>query len=254
MFPQKSLEAIFERDLDQLPLPDADRWVPTEKRDFFPVVAVAALAIFLMVGLMTVAGIRDQVSSSVLASPPARPTSSGGRLIGPLPNDYRNTEFGYNLIVPAWLRVSDVLPANAATKGLLSSVRFTGRNPEQERAFLASAGAASRAGEIPSWDLVIDVWQRDGLSAEQWATQRDGCGRGGDIRVSACTLGSTVIHGTTAVTAEWTESSGATVHAFYFERGPNILVLRYAIGAEGERPQDVTATLLDQVVRSIGLV
>jgi len=49
-------------------------------------------------------------------------------------------------------------------------------------------------------------------------------------------------------------TSGATVHAFYFERGPNILVLRYAIGAEGERPQDVTATLLDQVVRSIGLV
>ena len=244
MFRQNSLEAIFERDLDQLPLPDADRWVPTEKRDLVPVAAVAAFAIFLMVGLVTVAGMR---ASSVLASPPVRPTSSGGRLIGPLPNEYRNTEFGYNLTVPAWLRVSDVPPANAAAKGLLRSVRFTGRNPEQERAFLASAGAASRAGEIPSWDLVIDVWQRDGLSAEQWASQRDGC-------ASSCTLGSTVIHGTTAVTTEWTEPAGATVHAFYFERGPNILVLRYAIGAEGERPQDVTATLLDQVVRSIGLV
>jgi len=86
MLPQ-SLETIFERDLDQLPLPDADRWVPKEKRDLVPVAAVVAFAIFLMVGLMTVAGMR---ASSVLASPPVRPTSSGGRLIGPLPNEYRN--------------------------------------------------------------------------------------------------------------------------------------------------------------------
>ncbi len=245
MFPQKSLEAIFERDLDQLPLPDADRWIPTEKRDFFPVVAVAALAIFLMVGLVTVAGIRDQVSSSVLASPPARPTSSGGRLIGPLPNDYRNTEFGYNLTVPAWLRASNLLPTNAAAKGLLHSVRFTGRSPDQESALLGSAGA--RSGQTPTWDLLIEVWQRDGLSAGEWATQHDGC-------AAACTVGSTVIHGTSAVTAEWTDSSDARVHAFYFERGPNILVLRYAIGPEAERPQDVTPELLEQVVRSIGLV
>lgn len=247
MSPQKSLEAIFERDLDQLPLPDADRWVPTEKRDLFPVAAVAALAIFLMVGLVTVAGIRDQVSSRVLSSPPTlvRPTVIGGVGIGPLPNDYRNTEFGYNLTVPAWLRASNVLPTNAAAKGLLHSARFTGRSPDQESALLGSAGA--RSGQTPTWDLLIEVWQRDGLSAGEWATQHDRC-------AAACTVGSAVIHGTSALTAEWTDSSDARVHAFYFERGPNILVLRYAIGSEAERPQDVTPELLEQVVRSIGLV
>ena len=238
MLPQ-SLETIFERDLDQLPLPDADRWVPKEKRDLVPVAAVVAFAIFLMVGLMTAAGMR---ASSVLASPPVRPTSSGGRLIGPLPNEYRNAEFGYNLTVPAWLRVSTLPPANATAKGLLHSERFTGRSAEQERALVAAGPTA-----IPSWDLVIEVWQRDAFSAEQWAVQRDGCAAG-------CALGSTVIHGTSAVTAVWTESTGTTVHAFYFERGPNILVVRYAVGSEADRPQDVTPELLDQVVRSIGLV
>lgn len=240
MLPQSSLEAIFERDLEQLPLPDADRWVPKEQRDLVPVAAVAAFAIFLIVGLLTVAGLRDQL---VLASPPVRPTSSGGRVIGPLPNDYRNAEFGYNLTVPAWLRVSALPPANAAAKGLLQSVRFTGRSAEQERAVAAATGPTA----TPSWDLVIEVWQRDALGAEQWAVQHDGCATG-------CALGSTAIHGTSAVTAVWTEPTGTTVHAFYFERGPNILVLRYAVGAEADRPQDVTPELLDQVVRSIGLV
>jgi hypothetical protein len=247
MYPRADLEAVFQRDLDQLPLPDTDRWVPAETRDLFPIAAFAVLVIGVLVSVVTVAGIRDQVLSLVLATPPARPTSSGGRAIAPLPKVDRNTEFGYNLTVPAWLRVSDVPPADAAAKGLLRSVRFTGRSPEQERAFLASAGAASGAGEIPSWDLVLEVWQRDGLGAKQWATQDDGCAGG-------CTLGSTDVHGTSAVTAEWTDSSGARVHAFYFERGSNIMVLRYAVGAEADRPQDVTPALLDQVVRSLGLV
>jgi len=240
MLPRSSLEAVFERDLDQLPLPDPDRWVPREKRDLVPVAAVAALAIFVLVGIVTVAGLG---ASSVLASPPIRPTSSGGRLIGPLPNEYRNAEFGYNVTVPAWLRVSTLPPANATAKGLLHSERFTGRNADEERAFAATAAGMA----IPSWDLVIEVWQRDALSAGQWAVQRDGC-------VAGCALGSTAIHGTNAVTAVWSESAGTTVHAFYFERGPNILVLRYAVGSEADRPQDVTPELLDQVVRSIGLV
>jgi hypothetical protein len=110
------------------------------------------------------------------------------------------------------------------------------------------------------WDVVIEVWQRRDLSAEEWATTF-GCGDASS-QVVPCNVTRAElprwVHRITAIPAVLATPTapvrGKTYDKTYvLERGDELIVFRYAVGDERDRPADVTASVLEEIIGSIGL-
>jgi hypothetical protein len=266
MLPELSIERVFRREIDSLPLPAEALWIPERSSVARPILLtllVASAAMILVVAaVLTVRDVADAASSRqgrLLSPLPtlARPTCPAGvwqevpsgRCVSLLPNAYRNEAYGYDLTVPGNWRIQDHSIVGRSDPSLLDRVEFTAWSTEQWRTLVGS-----RYGLIAPWDLIVEVRERNGFSASDWA-RTDGCGAG-------CDASETVVRQTPIFVASWpiVLQQGAQgtralrMHAFYIERGERILILRYAGGDLVEPPSGVSEATLEGIVRSIGLI
>lgn len=245
MFRDGGFRAVLRREMEAIPLPPEGRWTPAadtgrDRGTLF--MAVAAVAGMLIALALVSAQPRVPQEGSVLASPPSRPTTApDGRRIAPLPNVARNIEYGYNLVVPAWFERS-IRPIDArSSEGLLYREIYTAREGQSSVAVTATT--------LPPWDLVVEVWRRGDRGLDE-LTPSFGCAAS-RANTSPCTLRAVQLRYTPAQLVTIT----APVHTriYIVERNDHLIVLRYAIGAESERPADVDEGILDEIVRSLGL-
>jgi len=250
----------LRREVDRIALPPESEWSPKAStgRGLWSLaalaigsLAVAAVALSVVTTDGAAAGAGEVLRRTIgvvplvlqpRPTPPVRPTViEGGRRVLPVPNEYRNTQFRYNLVVPAWFHQTPIAVADSVP-GLLHRAVFTARDEAAEARF---AG-----GRFLPWDLIVEVYQRGDRTSEQWAGDL-GCNRSGPAGASTCALTPTQIHGTPAIVG--TRSAPLTGKMYLIERGDQILVLRYVLGDESNRPQDVTEATLDQIIGSLGL-
>ncbi len=230
------LRQLAERALAEIPVPPL-RAARRERRGPLASTAVAAAVLLVLVAALGAGRLVNEVRGAAgsHASPPVRPTVTAGHAIAPLPNEHRNTRFGYSLLIPAWFRHSEAEAGYPAQPGLRGVEIFTARTASEERTF---AG-----GRFLPWDLIVEVWDRGGMSAEQWARTWYGCADG-------CTVSQTILRGLPTVRAARDAPPAGRI--YLVERGDLLVVLRYGLGEESTRPADVSEAILDQIVRSVG--
>lgn len=242
MLPELSIERVFRREIDSLPLPPESSWVPTRPRArrSIPLTAAVIFATVLVV-LGAVLTVRD--AGDVAA------TSQRGRSIGPLLNlprptcqsggcnVYRSDAFGYGIVLSADWRVAPPLHRGTPPTGQLERVEFTGQTPDEWTL------AVGRDPVVP-WDLVVEVHERRGVLAMDWA-RADGCG------ANPCVVGETTLGQSPAYAASWPVAPSLRMRAYYVERGDRMLILRYVTGPGNAGPHGVTERTLQQIVDSI---
>ena len=246
MIPELSIGHVFQRELDALPLPPEDLWLPRRERTAAPTIALAlACLAFVLVVLVTVVGLQARPEAATAGDAPATRAplpfacDVGGRCVGPLPNLYRSPAFGYNLVVPSSFRRADdgATPA-APGSGLLRRERFTARSAGEDAAALA------RYGPVPPWDFVVEVYDGTVVSAAERA-RLDGCG-------VDCVTTQATIRQAPGLSATWA-SSVLVTHAYYLERSGRLFVLTYVVGPDDTRPALVNESDLLRIVEMIGL-
>lgn len=241
------LRQLAERALAGIAVPDGPRRVAGRPASGVVVLAVAA-AVVVLAALGTarfLSELRD--AGSVAATPPAGPSATDRRDV-PVPVAHRNTRFGYDLVLPASFRRSEaetpLVTLWPRRPELDTREIFTARSPEQERPF---AGAP-----VLPWDLIVEVYERKGATTETWAAWL-GCPIGQPPPgTSPCTYEHTTLAGTPALVA--TIGDPLPGKMYLVDRGDRLLVLRYGLGTDSNRPQGVTAETLERIVHSLGLV
>jgi hypothetical protein len=248
------LHEAFTRELDAVPVPPPERWVPGAKRGvrvptfvLIAMVGVTALALvagsavreFRMMRESAVGGSGPAATPTVAPAtapvtfPPAYPTFIGDQGFAPLPRLAQNTSVPYNLLLPAWFRHSEAEEIAPRPAGLQTIEVFTARTREEEARFLGR-------DPVP-WDLVVETWTRGSRTAEDWARSTYRCAQ-------TCSLSQTRINGVAALVATM---PGHKV--YLIERGDRLIVLRYAVGTEAERPRETSEATLDRIINSLGL-
>ena len=154
-------------------------------------------------------------------------------------NVYRSDAFGYGIVLPEDWRVAPPLHGRTPLAGALDRVEFTNQKPDE---WTMAFGADSTV----VWDVVVEVYDRNGIFAVDWA-RSDGCGG------NPCVTGQTTIGGSPAYAASWPVSPLLRMHAYYVERGRRMLIVRYVTGPGIEGPHGVTEQTLEQIVQSIVL-
>ncbi len=237
----------LRREVDRVALPREDEWIPeiSSERGPWPVLAtigaimMAAVLVILIEARPTESPVAQQPA---VVTPPSRPTTlPGGIGLVPLPIMYHNEQFNYNLVVPAWFHQT-ASTGSPSSPSLLGSVVFTARSEADEAQF-------SR-GQLHPWDLIVEVYRRGDLSVEQWAANL-GCGASGQTASRTCGSAPSVINGVHMLVVTYADPMPGKM--YLVERGEQLLVLRYNLGDESNRPQDVTQLTLDQIITSLGL-
>ena len=246
MLPELSIERVFRRELDDLPLPPQSSWVPTRRtvrRPLSLTAIVIAATVVLVLGAISfvreagdAAATGRRVATTPLLNAP-RPTCLRGGC-----NIYRSDSFGYGISIPVDWRVQDSSRVGRTDPGLLDRVEFTARTPEEWQQLVGV-----RLDLIAPWDLVVEVHERSGFAAMDWA-RSDGCGR------SPCrVVGETTLSQSPAYVASWAVTPSLEMHAYYIERGDRMIILRYVTGPASDAPHGVTEQTLQQIVGSIAL-
>ncbi|TMG43135.1 MAG: hypothetical protein E6H91_16435 [Chloroflexi bacterium] len=246
MLPELSIERIFRREIDSLPLPPEKWWIPdrqTARRSALLTALVISATVVLVLGAVVTAREvgeaaatgRRGVTTAPLQNLP-RPTCLRGGC-----NVYRSDAFGYGIVIPRDWRVQDSSRFGLSDPSLLDRVEFTARTPEEWQLL-----AAVRVDLIAPWDLFVEVHDRNGFAASDWA-RSDGCGR------NPCMVGETTLSQSPAYVASWAVTPSLEMHAYYVERGERMLILRYVTGPGSEGPHGVTERTLEQIVGSIVL-
>jgi hypothetical protein len=242
-----TLLRFAERAVAQIPVPAR----PSERRgrrSLVTDVAVVVAAVALLLGGTFAGRLLNDARSGAATQPSSTPDPAegnvGGPLVAPPPNLVQNPRFGYNLTLPFWFRKSPDAEGAFAQHpglqraGLLSVEVYTSRTSEQEQ------DAATAGRQFRPWDLYIEVWERQGRSAEEWARSWYGC-------ASECTLTDTVLRGAPGVIATFGGSTRGK--AYLLERGDQLLVLGYTIGSENDL-RGTSEAMLEQIITSIGLL
>jgi len=259
MLPELSIERVFQRELDNLPLPDEQLWVPATHRRLVvvPVLAVAAVIVVVVAGFVLADAGSAVLSGGLRQTPQPIPT----RGVAFLQTVIRNLQFGYNLTIPGEWRQTQMPPGtepfvrdrpsaipSLTAPFLLDRHVFTAR-PAQEWVALTTVNMA------PAWDLDVQVWDRQGRTALEWATSFGPCSF--DVRnygTTGCVQTTETIHGTTFVKTTISTFLGPQTTSYYLERGDQMLILRYWIHPNVAPPPGVTTATLEGIVHSIGLV
>jgi hypothetical protein len=247
MLRNPGVEGVLRRELDSLPLPSEEQWLPSrDGRASVRSTAAWVVAGTLLIAAALLAGPalrewRDSQSEGQAARPTplTRPTVVNGVGVAPLRNMVQNPTLGYNIVLPANWRASarwQLVPGDATLIGVAT---YTAQSSQQELALLNRYGTLAR---LP-WDITAELWSRDGLTALEWARIRGGCS-------ATCTIGNTRINGVDFLT---TVDAVTGIHFFYVERGDRVLAFSFIIGSTADQPDGVTADTLEQIVRSIGL-
>jgi hypothetical protein len=269
MFPELSIERIFRREIESLPLPDERLWVPKKGTTRLAIVAWSVVGAALLLVLVVAGVIRDRNGAATQPSgavqPPAscEPSAFGasGRCLSLLPNLFRNQAYGYNLTFPAGWRevqmpvgtepfVRDQPSADPSLTApfLLDRHVFTARS--------ARDWAGTAGNLAPAWDLDVQVWDRQGRTALDWSRAFP-CGAPVAFGDTRCVRSEEPIHGMTA-TVTTVFSFRWHITSYYLERGDQMVILRYMYSEMSQPPLGVLPSVaedtLQQVVRSIGLV
>jgi len=244
MLPELSIERIFRREIDSLPLPAESLWIPDRQtaRRSVPLTAlvISATVVLVLGAIVTAREVGD-----------AAATARRGERTVPLPilprptclrgdcNVYRSDAFGYGIVLPADWRDAPVIRGGTPAAGELQRIEFTSQMPDE---WTLAVGP----GLIVPWDVVVEVYERHGTLAMDWA-RADGCG------ANPCTVGQITLSQSAAYVASWPVSTSLRMHAYYIERGDRMLILRYVTGPGSEGPHGVTERTLEQIVGSIVL-
>jgi hypothetical protein len=276
MFPELTIERVFRRELDSLPLPAEGLWVPNRRTGPSAIVAVSVVGAALVL-IIAAAGLIREASGAatqprgVASAPPSLPAratcappafGANGRCVTFLPNSVRNPTQGYNLTIPGdWREVvmpagtEPVVPDGPPTARpsltapfLIDRHVFTAR-PAQEWVTLTTVNMA------PAWDLDVQVWDRQGRTALEWSRTFGPC----DFDIpnygpAGCDQSTETIRGLTVVVTTVRSISGWQTTSYYLERGDQMLILRYGTDPNIAPPAGVTNTTLEGIVHSIGLV
>jgi hypothetical protein len=210
-------------------------------------IGIAAATIAGVVIIATAIGVA-QLSAGSGNGPTPRPSQSvcergGSRCVGvgPIPVLYRNLSLGYNLVIPTEFTMVDESggqsPPNSPAR-LVSRLRLTAR-PSR-----ADAATTAQYGQVPPWDLVVEVYTTR-ISALALA-QSHGCATG-------CATTPTTLGQQPALLATWSDGQ-LEIHGYYVERPDRILVFRYATGETAERPSGVTEEILQRIIEQVGLL
>lgn len=246
---------VLRREADRISLPDESRWVPPQSVRTSATGSAAIVGIALVVLLGVVALREARIAESPVAqapakpTPPSRPTMVDGSLIAPLPNVYRNTQF--NLVLPAWFHETPAPAGIPSDPALIDRRVFSARTD----------GRVAPVGEFLPWDLIVEVYRRDGRSLADWVVAL-GCRPAVPTGDGSCISEPRVIRGATAVVATRSVRNARSAAADTFvvdrktyvvDRGDQVLVLRYYVGNESDRPTDVNEATLQTIVDSLGL-
>lgn len=249
MLPELNIEGVFRRELDALPIPAESLWVPVRSSvggTFLLRTALIVVTALLVGG--AVFAVRDARESGVAepgprATVPPRPTClPNGVCIAPVPIMVRSQDLGYNLWLPGDWRETAVTGPTAP--GLVSRRVFTARYPEDEVAAIAAARG------VPAWDFLVEVWDRQGRPAAEFA-------RTGTCTSSlepTCELSTQTLRGELAVVTTVSLPGGRYTRSYYIEHAEKLLILRYVVDPAVDRPSQVSEQTLEQIVRMIGLV
>jgi hypothetical protein len=275
MLPELSIERIFRRELDSLPVPDEPLWVPKRRTRSPAVVAVVVVTAAFLLAVAAAGLIREANGAAtqprgVASPPPTLPArascvpsavSANGRCVTFLPNAVRNSAQGYNLTIPGEWRETQMPPGtqpfvpdrqgaspSLTAPFLLDRHVFTAR-PAQEWVTLTTVNVA------PAWDLDVQVWDRQGRSAQEWSLTFGPCDH---TRVNygpaGCVETTETIRGVTALATTVSSVSGYQTTSYYIGRGDQMLILRYWTDRNIAPPAGVTTATLEGIVHSIGLV
>jgi hypothetical protein len=258
MLPNSGFESVLRREIDSLPLPPEAEWMPSSTGPASgPLWATGGVLLIVAAVIggnaarewrqaaQPEAGSPATVSSTPRVGPTALPTVVDGRGVAPVPIVARHPELGFNLVLPGdWRRAEDLWRVLYREYPLVGRVSYTARSPAEQAELLKRLGnrdAAELPWELP-WDVSIAIWSNDGITAEQFARLRGGCG-------PTCTVSSTVIKSTTFLT---TVDAVTGRHAFYAQRPNGLLVVSYIVGSAADQPTGVSSQTLENIVRSIG--
>ena len=250
MLRNPGIEIVLRRELDSLPLPPNEEWLPRNRRagGAWSTAGVLAAGILLIVIAVVVGPAirewREDQTQGNAARPTPRvlPTVVDGIGVSPLRNAVRNPTLGYNILLRANWRESarwQQVPPVSIEPTLIGRATYTARSIDQERETLGRYGALAK---LP-WDLTAEAWSSDGLNTLEWLRAYGGC-------VATCTVGSTRIKGVDFLTSV---DAASGLHAFYVTRGDRVLAFSYIVGSAAEQPGGVTIDILDQAIQSIGL-
>jgi hypothetical protein len=269
MFPEVSIERVFRRELDGLPLPDEQLWVPMRRPgpSVIPAALVAGAGVLLVVaaagaireaGATAMASTPPSVQPSATCEPPAY--GANGRCLRPVPNGIRNPAFGYNLTIPGEWHEAQMPPGSGpfapdrpnagpslTAPFLLDRKVFTARSPYE--------WVLTTSNAVPAWDLDIQVWDRQGRTALDWSRTFGPCDPAIPVfGTTGCTQRTEVIRGGTFVVTTVSTLRGPQTTSFYLDHGDQILILRYWSDPNVTPPPGVTEATLLGIVHSIGLV
>lgn len=276
MLPELSIERVFQRELDSLPVPDERIWVPAPRARQSGVVAMAVAGAALILVVAAAVLVRDASGAatqprgavSTPTSLPSRPTcappafGANGRCVMFLPNAVRNPAQGYNLTIPGnWREVQ--MPSGTepfvlerpnpqpslTAPFLLDRHVFTARSAQEW------VGTPTAITVAPAWDLDVQVWDRQGQTALEWSRTFGPCNF--DIPnhgPNGCVQTTETIRGLSVVVTTVGSVSGSQTTSYYLERGDQMLILRYSTDPNVAPPPGVTDATLEGIVHSIGLV
>jgi hypothetical protein len=238
------------------------------------IVVVAVVGAALLLVLAAAGLVRDASGAATqprggITTPtslPSRPTctppsGANGRCVSLVPNAIRNPAFGYDLTIPGEWRETK-MPAGTepfvpdrqgarpslTAPFLLDRQVFTAR-PPQEWVGIPTINMA------PAWDLDVQVWDRQGRSAQEWSLTFGPCDHSvANFGGTGCVARTETIRGVTAVVTTVSSISGYLATSYYVERGDQILIIRYWTAPNEAPPSGVTEATLEGIVRSIGLV
>src|SRR2546427_1614678 len=136
MLPELSIERIFRRELDSLPVPPEEFWIPdrhTARRSIPLTALVLAATVALVLGaVVTARDVGDAaatgrrgVTTAPLQNLP-RPTCLRGGC-----NVYRNDAFGYGIVLPAGWQGAPVIQSRTRPAGEVHRGGLTGPTPGQ---------------------------------------------------------------------------------------------------------------------------
>jgi len=215
MQPVSVLDDRLVRDIERLPVPSEDVWVPTQihrrPRPF-----IMALGIFAALLVGVVVGDTLLSARSTLASRANRGPASE---TSPLPS--ANARFGYVLLLPSGWRPSEAERTLASEAVLLERQVFTARSVADESRFVGS--------QFLPWDLFAEVWDGGNKSPEEWA--RRWCSDPCDVLLSSANGAREAIASV---------QSPMPGRVYVFQHGSTVLVLRYGLGDNTNRPTAVT--------------
>lgn len=246
MLRNPGIESVLRQELDSLPLPPEEQWLPGRDRggSWSTTAWLVAGGVLIAIALVAGPALRDwreaqSEGTAARPTPLVLPTVVDGRRVAPLLNVVRDPALGYNIVLPANWRESgrwEQVPGDAM---LIGRATYTAQSPDKLLALLDRYGALAK---LP-WDFTAELWSSNGLSALEWARLRGGCS-------TTCTVGHTQINGVSFLT---TADAATGLHSSYVTRGDRLLMFSYVVGSAAEQPEGVTVDTLEQIVRSVGL-